>query len=80
MVQKVVLTSNDEGKNFVVVSGRQDRSPCLGVKFSSMHGQKSVLGFLESPENFPITIQGVVPDIVIKPHAIPSRPTTRYGV
>ncbi|KAK6129781.1 hypothetical protein DH2020_036488 [Rehmannia glutinosa] len=75
MVQKVVLSSNDEGKNFAVVSLRQVRSPCLGDKFSSMHGQKGVLGFLESQENFPFTKQGIVPDIVINPHAFPSRQT-----
>ncbi|KAE8689903.1 DNA-directed RNA polymerase D subunit 2b [Hibiscus syriacus] len=65
MVQKVVLSSNDDGKNFAVVSPRQVRSPCLGDKFSSMHGQKGVLGFLESQENFPFTTQGIVPDIGI---------------
>ncbi|GFZ08289.1 nuclear RNA polymerase D2A [Actinidia rufa] len=75
MVQKVVLSANDEGKNFAVVSMRQVRTPCLGDKFSSMHGQKGVLGFLESQENFPFTIQGIVPDIVINPHAFPSRQT-----
>lgn len=75
MVQKVVLSANDEGKNFAVVSLRQVRSPCLGDKFSSMHGQKGVLGFLESQENFPFTIQGIVPDVVINPHAFPSRQT-----
>ncbi|KAL5770622.1 hypothetical protein ACOSP7_014776 [Xanthoceras sorbifolium] len=75
MVQKVVLSSNDDGKNFAVVSLRQVRSPSLGDKFSSMHGQKGVLGFLESQENFPFTIQGIVPDIVINPHAFPSRQT-----
>ncbi|XP_061362285.1 DNA-directed RNA polymerases IV and V subunit 2-like isoform X3 [Gastrolobium bilobum] len=74
-VQKVVLSSNDEGKNFAVVSLRQVRSPLLGDKFSSMHGQKGVLGFLESQENFPFTRQGIVPDIVINPHAFPSRQT-----
>ncbi|XP_004501385.1 DNA-directed RNA polymerases IV and V subunit 2-like [Cicer arietinum] len=74
-VQKVVLSSNDEGKNFAVVSLRQVRSPVLGDKFSSMHGQKGVLGFLESQENFPFTKQGIVPDIVINPHAFPSRQT-----
>ncbi|XP_057957575.1 DNA-directed RNA polymerases IV and V subunit 2 [Malania oleifera] len=75
MVQKVVLSANDEGKNFAAVSLRQVRTPCLGDKFSSMHGQKGVLGFLESQENFPFTIQGIVPDIVINPHAFPSRQT-----
>ncbi|PON74552.1 DNA-directed RNA polymerase, subunit [Parasponia andersonii] len=75
MVQKVVLSSNDDGKNFAVVSLRQVRSPILGDKFSSMHGQKGVLGFLESQENFPFTIQGIVPDVVINPHAFPSRQT-----
>ncbi|TXG65982.1 hypothetical protein EZV62_007257 [Acer yangbiense] len=75
MVQKVVLSSNDDDKNFAVVSLRQIRSPTLGNKFSSMHGQKGVLGFLESQENFPFTIQGIVPDVVINPHAFPSRQT-----
>ncbi|WOL00513.1 hypothetical protein Cni_G09226 [Canna indica] len=75
MVQKVLLSANDEGKNFAVVTLRQIRSPCLGDKFSSMHGQKGVVGFLESQENFPFTRQGIVPDIVINPHAFPTRQT-----
>lgn len=75
MVQKVVLSANDEGKNFAVVTLRQVRSPCLGDKFSSMHGQKGVVGFLETQENFPFTCEGIVPDIVINPHAFPTRQT-----
>ncbi|KAJ1704557.1 hypothetical protein LUZ63_004336 [Rhynchospora breviuscula] len=74
-VQKVVLSSNDNDKNFAFVTLRQVRSPCLGDKFSSMHGQKGVVGFLESQENFPFTHQGIVPDIVINPHAFPTRQT-----
>ncbi|CAI9117772.1 OLC1v1019254C1, partial [Oldenlandia corymbosa var. corymbosa] len=74
-VQKVVLSTNEEGKNFAAVSLRQVRSPGLGDKFSSMHGQKGVVGFLECQENFPFTGQGIVPDIVINPHAFPSRQT-----
>ncbi|KAL6994038.1 DNA-directed RNA polymerase D subunit 2b [Sarracenia purpurea var. burkii] len=67
MVQKVILSANDDGKNFAVVSLRQwcalhiqfavvslgqVRTPCLGDKFFSMHGQKGVLGFLESQARF----------------------------
>ncbi|TVU06165.1 hypothetical protein EJB05_49364 [Eragrostis curvula] len=75
MVQKVLLSENDEGKKFAVVTLRQVRSPCFGDKFSSKHGQKGVVGFLESHENFPFTHQGIVPDIVINPHSFPTRQT-----
>ncbi|CAL5434998.1 unnamed protein product [Camellia sinensis] len=74
-VQKVVLSANDDGKNFAVVSLRQCSNACLSDKFSSMHGQKGVLGFLQSQENFPFTIQWIVPDIIINSHAFPLRQT-----
>lgn len=74
-VQRVVLSANDEGKNFAAVVLRQVRSPALGDKFSSMHGQKGVVGLLEAQENFPFTDQGIVPDVVINPHAFPTRQT-----
>ncbi|KAM5585371.1 hypothetical protein ABKV19_004659 [Rosa sericea] len=72
-VQKVVLSSNDEGKNFGVVSLRQMDWFVLLVLETSSQACMGVLGFLESEENFPFTIQGIVPDIVINPHAFPSR-------
>ncbi|KQJ95216.1 DNA-directed RNA polymerases IV and V subunit 2 [Brachypodium distachyon] len=75
MVEKVVLSANDDGKNSAVVTLRQVRSPCVGDKFASMHGQKGVVGLLDSQENFPFTFQGIVPDIVINPHGFPTRQT-----
>uniref|UniRef100_A0A0D9X4U7 DNA-directed RNA polymerase subunit beta n=1 Tax=Leersia perrieri TaxID=77586 RepID=A0A0D9X4U7_9ORYZ len=75
MVEKVVLSANDDGVNSAIVTLRQSRSPRIGDKFSSMHGQKGVIGFLDSQENFAFTHQGIVPDIVINPHSFPTRQT-----
>ena len=80
IVEKSFITEGQEGRRIAKVKIRSHRMPEIGDKFCSRAGQKGTVGIILTETDMPTTAEGLIPDIIVNPHAMPSRMTIGHMV
>jgi len=74
-ILKVLDGRNSKDRQFCKVVYSAVRVPVIGDKFSFRSGQKGVIGMTYARSDMPVTERGITPDVIMNPHAIPTRMT-----
>jgi len=80
IVDMTLLTESSSGNRMIQSRLRQPKTPEIGDKFASRHGQKGIIGMVYPHEDMPFTESGIIPDIIFSPHSLPGRMTVSHTI
>lgn len=75
IIDKIYRSTSTDGYNLIKIKIRSLRIPEVGDKFASREAQKGTCGMIFPQYDMPFTGDGMIPDVIINPHCIPSRMT-----